>query len=119
MHKSPRAMLDYRFLSTLLELAIFSWLLGIREAGRLSTLGLVRRPFAPPGVLQVQPRNIGQASHIGGVNPADISALLVHLEVQRRRSAGAAGAEGATSPSPGSGAASPAPAAPTPAAAGQ
>eukprot|EP00967_Tisochrysis_lutea_P115811 scaffold185895_cov17-Tisochrysis_lutea.AAC.1 len=34
---------------------------------------------------KVQPRNIGQASHIGGVNPADISALLVYLEVQRRR----------------------------------
>jgi len=39
---------------------------------------------------QVQPRSIGQASHIGGVNPADISALLVHLEVQKRRSDAAA-----------------------------
>ena len=35
---------------------------------------------------QVQPRDVGQASRIGGVNPADISNLLIHLEVLRRRS---------------------------------
>ena len=50
--------------------------------------------FTPPLLCsvpaQVQPRSIGQASHIGGVNPADISALLVHLEVQKRRSDAAA-----------------------------
>ncbi|GAX75540.1 hypothetical protein CEUSTIGMA_g2983.t1 [Chlamydomonas eustigma] len=35
---------------------------------------------------KIQPKDIGQASRIGGVNPADISALLVHLEVHKRRS---------------------------------
>ena len=30
---------------------------------------------------RVLPENIGQASRISGVNPADISALLIYLEV--------------------------------------
>jgi tRNA uridine 5-carboxymethylaminomethyl modification enzyme len=32
---------------------------------------------------KIQPLTIGQASRIGGVNPADINALLVHLEISR------------------------------------
>lgn len=33
----------------------------------------------------VRPLTVGQASRIGGVNPADINALLVYLEIQARR----------------------------------
>jgi tRNA uridine 5-carboxymethylaminomethyl modification enzyme len=36
---------------------------------------------------QVKPLTVGQAARIGGVNPADVNALLVYLEIQARRAA--------------------------------
>ncbi len=39
-------------------------------------------------LIEVQPSNIGQASRVTGVSPADISVLLVYLEQGRRRAQG-------------------------------
>ncbi|MNY47103.1 tRNA uridine 5-carboxymethylaminomethyl modification enzyme MnmG [compost metagenome] len=36
---------------------------------------------------RIRPRTLGQASRIGGVTPADVSLLLVHLEARRRQPA--------------------------------
>jgi tRNA uridine 5-carboxymethylaminomethyl modification enzyme len=36
---------------------------------------------------EVLPASIGQASRISGVNPADITVILLHLEKQRRKRA--------------------------------
>ena len=50
-----------------------------------------------PDLPQFRPVNLGQASRIGGVSPADVTALTVHLEVaarQRRREREAAAAAG-------------------------
>jgi tRNA uridine 5-carboxymethylaminomethyl modification enzyme len=33
----------------------------------------------------VKPLTVGQATRIGGVNPADINALLVYLEIRSRQ----------------------------------
>jgi len=33
-------------------------------------------------LIEIAPRTLGQASRISGVNPADISILMVHLEAR-------------------------------------
>ena len=51
--------------------------LDYREIRSLSTEGRQR-------LMEVNPLNLGQASRITGVSPADISVLLVSLEQRRR-----------------------------------
>ena len=38
---------------------------------------------------QFQPATIGQASRLGGVSPADVTGLILHLELEKRQRAAA------------------------------
>lgn len=49
---------------------------------------------------RIRPRDIGQAGRIGGVNPTDISNLLVFLETRRRGAAARGDAEAAADQAP-------------------
>ncbi|MEO0410102.1 MAG: tRNA uridine-5-carboxymethylaminomethyl(34) synthesis enzyme MnmG, partial [Cyanobacteria bacterium P01_A01_bin.135] len=48
-------------------------------------------------LMQVRPLTVGQATRIGGVNPADVNALLIYLEVRSRRGLESTVASGAVS----------------------
>ena len=75
-----------------------------QRAGRPSVALRLRPPphrAAPPCPCRIRPRDIGQASRIGGVNPADISNLLVFLETRRRGAAAARAGDGGSSGSDG------------------
>ncbi len=67
-----------------------------REQGRplpsdlnYATIGTISAE-AREKLAQVQPHSLGQAARIPGVSPADVTALLLWLELQRRQSAQAA-----------------------------
>jgi tRNA uridine 5-carboxymethylaminomethyl modification enzyme len=64
--------------SSKLEARCLSETLDYEKVRGLSTEGRQR-------LMEVRPLNIGQASRITGVTPADISVLLVSLEQRRRR----------------------------------
>lgn len=59
------------------------------DYGAIATIGSEGREK----LAKFRPATLGAAGRIGGVSPADITALLVHLEGARRREARAAAAE--------------------------
>ena len=87
----PHAVALYVYLLTKYEGYIHKQMLEVAEMRRLEAKKLPQgicydeieglRLEAREKLSRVQPENIGQASRISGVNPADISALLIYLEV--------------------------------------
>ncbi|MNT79028.1 tRNA uridine 5-carboxymethylaminomethyl modification enzyme MnmG [compost metagenome] len=47
-----------------------------------SLKGLSRE--AQDKLTRIRPQSVGQASRVGGVTPADVSLLMVHLEMRQR-----------------------------------
>ncbi len=87
----PRAVTEQVEIQTKYEGYIHKQMLEVAEMRRLEAKKLPGgiaydrvdglRLEAREKLARVQPENIGQASRISGVNPADISALLIYLEV--------------------------------------
>ena len=87
----PRAVTEQVEIQTKYEGYIHKQMLEVAEMRRLEAKKLPGnidydridglRLEAREKLTRVQPENIGQASRISGVNPADISALLIYLEV--------------------------------------
>jgi tRNA uridine 5-carboxymethylaminomethyl modification enzyme len=93
----PRAVAEQVEIQTKYEGYIHKQMLEVAEMRRLEAKKLPPdicydhidglRLEAREKLTRVQPENIGQASRISGVNPADISALLIHLEVLQSKEA--------------------------------
>ena len=93
--KLPRAVAEQVEIQTKYEGYIHKQMLEVAEMRRLEAKKLPEeicydeidglRLEAREKLSRVQPENIGQASRISGVNPADISALLIYLEVWQNK----------------------------------